>query len=453
MPRQRNRKTNRGPSDELMKRAAKLVLEQNLKVRQVARDLDICHVTLHRYIRKIQSGQSPKMGYNPHTRVLSTEKEEAFLKYIQLSAAIYFGLTPKDIRKLMPRTYVKKTDRSNINEKHMRQAIYDTMTKKLSEYEAARQYNIKRTTLPDSGNESENEKETYSNKYTSRQVFTANQELEMKIYIQRCSDLNYGLSYAMIRKLAYEFSKVIPNCKVPENWTTHQTAELNERNVKQSQEKTSCPSLESIRPYPKADNVQKKRSNRRKGKSAVYTDTPELKLRESLEAEKMHKQRQQNLKEKGKRKGPQEKNLKDKGKSTKRKIFDNSSSDSRLELPLEHTDDDEIEEELILEELRPILQHDVIQIGHFVIVKFLVDKKEIFFVAQVLTILDKEYSVKFLRRRGKSNNFAFPAVDDISVVNREDVVFILNYVSKQQGTARSCSYYTFNFNFKDMNMR
>ncbi|KAK9685941.1 Transposase [Popillia japonica] len=92
MPRQRNRKTNRGPADELMKRAAKLVLEENLKVRQVARDLDICHATLHRYIRKIQSRQSPKMGYNPHTRVLSTEQEEAFLKYIQLSAAIYFGL-------------------------------------------------------------------------------------------------------------------------------------------------------------------------------------------------------------------------------------------------------------------------------------------------------------------------------------------------------------------------
>ncbi|KAI4455400.1 homeobox-like domain superfamily [Holotrichia oblita] len=274
----------------------------------------------------------------------------------------------------MPRTYVKKTDRSNINEKHMRQAIYDTMTKKLSEYEAARQYNIKRTTLrsrvktllknkskssvidmlADSGNESENEKETYSNKYTNRQVFTANQELEMKIYIQRCSDLNYGLSYAMIRKLAYEFSKVIPNCKVPENWTTHQTAvtqdiapnnitsmtilqndemgqqsEINQKEVQEKQVSTceeilqddiGDPDQHSELNERNADNVQKKRSNRRKGKSAVYTDTPELKLRESLEAEKMHKQRQQNLKEKGKRKGPQEKNLKDKGKSTKRKI-------------------------------------------------------------------------------------------------------------------------------------
>lgn len=101
MPRQRNRKTNRGPSDELMRRAANMVLEENLTVRQVARNLDVCHVTLHRYIKKIQNGQSPKMGYNPHTRVLSVEQEEAFLKYIQLSAAIYFGLTPKEIRKLV----------------------------------------------------------------------------------------------------------------------------------------------------------------------------------------------------------------------------------------------------------------------------------------------------------------------------------------------------------------
>lgn len=101
MPRQRKRTTNRGPPDDLIKRAADLVVNENLSVRQVARDLDLCHVTLSRYLKKRQAGESPKMGYNPHTRILSTEQEEAFLKYIRLSAAIYFGLTPKEIRKLV----------------------------------------------------------------------------------------------------------------------------------------------------------------------------------------------------------------------------------------------------------------------------------------------------------------------------------------------------------------
>lgn len=101
MPRQRIRKTNRGPCEELMKRAANRVMEENVSIRQAAEEFNICHVTLFRYIKKLRKGGSPKVGYNPHTRVLSMIQEEAFLKYIRLSAAIYFGLTPKEIRKLV----------------------------------------------------------------------------------------------------------------------------------------------------------------------------------------------------------------------------------------------------------------------------------------------------------------------------------------------------------------
>lgn len=62
MPRQRIRKTNRSPSNELMERAANLIMEGNLSQRQVARDLDICHVTLNRYMKKRNNGEMPKMG-------------------------------------------------------------------------------------------------------------------------------------------------------------------------------------------------------------------------------------------------------------------------------------------------------------------------------------------------------------------------------------------------------
>lgn len=101
MPRQRIRKTDRGPSNEVMERAANLIMEGNLTQRQVARDLDICHVTLNRYMKKRNNGELPKMGYNPHTRILSEEQEEAFLRYIRMSSVIYFGLTPKEVRKLV----------------------------------------------------------------------------------------------------------------------------------------------------------------------------------------------------------------------------------------------------------------------------------------------------------------------------------------------------------------
>lgn len=78
-----------------------MVINENLSVQQAARDFELCHVMLFRYIKKTKSHESLKMSYDPHTRIWSVEQEEAFLKYIRISAIIYFGLTPKEIRKLV----------------------------------------------------------------------------------------------------------------------------------------------------------------------------------------------------------------------------------------------------------------------------------------------------------------------------------------------------------------
>lgn len=47
----------------------------------------------------------------------------------------------------MPRTYIKKTDRVNIDEKSVKLAIRECLNERLKVSEAARQYGIKRTTL------------------------------------------------------------------------------------------------------------------------------------------------------------------------------------------------------------------------------------------------------------------------------------------------------------------
>lgn len=142
----------------------------------------------------------------------------------------------------MPRTYIKKTDRVSINENIMNSAIRECLAGRLKVKEAARQYGLKRTTLQsriikrkrlldevprnydDSGNESEDDGPKYNSKYTAKQVFTKEQELELSAYIKNSSNLHYGLSYKQIRILAFEFAKSLPNCKMPENWEKNKMA-------------------------------------------------------------------------------------------------------------------------------------------------------------------------------------------------------------------------------------
>lgn len=141
----------------------------------------------------------------------------------------------------MPRKYIKKTNRADIDEAAIKLAVGECLRKNLNVSEAARQYGIKRTTLQsrittllkkksleeilnnDSDNESEEVK--YSSKYTVKQVFTIDQEAQLCQYIKKSSDLHYGLSYRQIKIIAFQFGKSL-SCKIPENWETHQMAGL-----------------------------------------------------------------------------------------------------------------------------------------------------------------------------------------------------------------------------------
>ena len=52
------------------------------KLREVARTYGICHVTLHRYCKKMISGTKPHSGYNPHTRVFNASDETKLVDYL-----------------------------------------------------------------------------------------------------------------------------------------------------------------------------------------------------------------------------------------------------------------------------------------------------------------------------------------------------------------------------------
>lgn len=102
------RKSSRGTiSEALIQRAADAVIKENRKIKTVAKELDICHMTLHRYVRKLKSGENPKIGYKKVRLVFTEEQEKELVKYLLKCSAIFFGLLPHEVRKLAYECAVK----------------------------------------------------------------------------------------------------------------------------------------------------------------------------------------------------------------------------------------------------------------------------------------------------------------------------------------------------------
>ena len=62
----------------------------------------------------------------------------------------------------------------------------------------------------------------YQSKYTAHQVFTAEQENMLAEYIIKCSKMNYGLNYQLIRSLAFDYAVKLNCC--PEKWKANGTS-------------------------------------------------------------------------------------------------------------------------------------------------------------------------------------------------------------------------------------
>ena len=81
------------------------VLILGLSVRSVAKSYKMCHVTLHRFVKKRQAmgrggtaGVMPTSGYKCHFRVFTDDQEKQLVTYLTKSADLYFGLCPKEVR-------------------------------------------------------------------------------------------------------------------------------------------------------------------------------------------------------------------------------------------------------------------------------------------------------------------------------------------------------------------
>ncbi|KAB0795832.1 hypothetical protein PPYR_09893, partial [Photinus pyralis] len=102
MVKPRPRKTERGIIPQtIYDEAAKKVIDENRSIRSVAKNYGMCHVTLTRYVRSLRQNEKRRVGYNPHNRVFDEEREKQLVQYCKTSVDLYFGLTTKDLRKLV----------------------------------------------------------------------------------------------------------------------------------------------------------------------------------------------------------------------------------------------------------------------------------------------------------------------------------------------------------------
>lgn len=199
-------------------------------------------------------------------------------------------------------------------------------------------------------------------------------------------------------------------------------------------------SPKQFRGYPKAGERKTKGQGRRKGKSCIATDTP---VKNAIEERKSKSNAKKQLFK----------------KTTPTQSYKVTASDSSDEEQLGDIAYAESEDDMDLDtEAEPTgfeeLERDLRE-GDYVLVKFH-QKKNIFFVGIVTGLKDDEgdYEVTFLRKSSKIlDKFVYPTVPDICSVNEASIKMILPTPAPHKGTKRQASYYHFEVNFGNMDVR
>lgn len=62
-----------------------------------------------------------------------------------------------------------------------------------------------------------------ASKYAAKEIFNSDQEKELASYIEKCSNLHYGLTLVQTRRLAYQYAKKL-ELNYPPTWETKKEA-------------------------------------------------------------------------------------------------------------------------------------------------------------------------------------------------------------------------------------
>lgn len=91
-----------------MQKAADAIIKDGRKIKTVAKELDICHMTLYRYVKKLRSGVvNITIGYKKVRSVFTEEQEDKLGEYLLKCSSIFFGLLPEEVKKLAYECAVK----------------------------------------------------------------------------------------------------------------------------------------------------------------------------------------------------------------------------------------------------------------------------------------------------------------------------------------------------------
>lgn len=110
MPRTVARKTNRGKHDiSVYEQAHDEINNENSSIRAAAMKYDLCHVSLSRYLKKRSNNSNTTitMGYRAWNKVFTDIEEKKIAEYIIKAAGIYYGFSPKEIRRFAYELAVK----------------------------------------------------------------------------------------------------------------------------------------------------------------------------------------------------------------------------------------------------------------------------------------------------------------------------------------------------------
>ncbi|XP_045762732.1 uncharacterized protein LOC123865623 [Maniola jurtina] len=192
------------------------------------------------------------------------------------------------------------------------------------------------------------------------------------------------------------------------------------------------------------------RRRRKPGRSLIATDTPE---KENIRLQRS---------EIKKRKLPKQNNTNKPNKKAVRKILQSESEDDAENFSLDDEDSDWCEEDEVEDEIE-ILTDQKLQLNvlprvlkeeDYVLVRFSTKRKSIYFVGKVLQDRNEnlEYYVSFLRVNRKYQ-FHMPSNPDLSYVKECDVKLILPKPCVGGSTLRQQSYYYFNVDFSQIDIR
>ncbi|XP_014360249.2 uncharacterized protein LOC106712268 [Papilio machaon] len=95
------RKTTRcSYTTEDLKNAVKAVNDEGKSVNAAAKKFGIKRMTLTRFLKKLNEGGDSSMGYTTPRQIFSPTQEDSLKKYLLQMASIFYGYSPKDVRRL-----------------------------------------------------------------------------------------------------------------------------------------------------------------------------------------------------------------------------------------------------------------------------------------------------------------------------------------------------------------